>query len=192
EPRLPQARVDALGGGARLRQRRLELAERDALLLLVALDRVVDAADLRLEQLAGSDHLEPLVVERRGEVSGKPAELFAVAVGRQHGEPRLRRSQRQLIVLELDPRGENRGLEGVLTLREVGGNQPGLAGLPQAVEPLSLVALSGLLLGLAERLQLLPREEIGVAGDDLRALRDLLLPVPDGAALHGALLQITL
>src|SRR5205085_7989349 len=83
-------------------------------------------------------------------------------------------------------------LESGLTLRQVGGDQPGLAGLAQAVEPLSLVALRRLLLGLSQRLELLPREEVGVAGDDFRALRDLLLPDPDGAAFLGALEQIAL
>ena len=61
-------------------------------------------------------------------------------------------------------------------------DEPPLASLAQAVEPLALVTL-GRLLRLAQQLELRPREEIRVAGHDRRQLRDLLLADPDGANL---------
>ena len=64
--------------------------------------------DVRLQLLARAQHLEPLVVERRRDLVGEPAELVAVAVAGQHRELRLGRPQRQLLALELDPRGEDR------------------------------------------------------------------------------------
>ena len=70
-------------------------------------------------------------------------------------------------------------------------DQPALAGLAQPVEPLALVA-AGRLLRLAQRLELLAAEEVGVAADDLRLLRDLLLADAHRAPLLGALEQVPL
>src|SRR5262249_25676636 len=68
----------------------------------------------------------------------------------------------------------------------------GLAGLAQPVEPLALVARRRLVLCLAQSLELVAREQLRVAPDDLGALRDLLLADAHGAALLGALEQVAL
>ena len=69
--------------------------------------------------------------------------------------------------------------------------RPPLARLAQPVEQLALVAV-GRLLGLAQRVELLAREEVGVAADDLRLLRDLLLADAHRAPLLGALEEVAL
>src|SRR5437764_836059 len=83
--------------------------------------------------------------------------------------------------VELDARGQDRVLEHVLALGELGGNEARLAGLAQPVEALALVRVGGIVLGAAERVDLVAREEIAVARDDLRALGNLLLPHAHGA-----------
>jgi len=86
----------------------------DRLLLLGTSDRIIRARDLGLELLPGPQDLTPLVVERRRELVGQPAELLAVGVPRQHRELRLGSPQRQLLALELDARGQDRVLQRVL------------------------------------------------------------------------------
>ena len=166
-----------------------ELAQRDPLLLLVPRDRVGLAGQLRGQLLAGAEQLEPLVVEGGVQVGLELAELLALGVGVQDRQPRLGRPQRQLLALVRQPRGELGVLEGVLALDELGGDDPALADLAQAVELLALVALRRAL-GVPERIELLAGEQVGVAGDDLRLLGRLLLADADGAALLRALEQI--
>ena len=86
----------------------------DRLLLLGTSDRIIRARDLGLELLPGPQDLAPLVVERRRELVGQPAELLAVGVLRQHRELRLGSPQRQLLALELDAPSEDRVLQRVL------------------------------------------------------------------------------
>ena len=81
------------------------------------------------------------------------AELLAVGVRVEHREPRLRRAQRHLLAAERHARAEDRVLERVLLLGELGGDDAGLAGLAQPVEPLALVA-GRAVLRLAQRLEL--------------------------------------
>ena len=139
-------------------QRRRELAQRDALLLLVALDRVGDARELGGELLAGAQQLEPVGLNAALASAWISPELLAVGVLRQHGQLRLRVPQRHLLALERDALGQHAVLELVLALDERRRDEPALARLAQAVEQLALVAL-GALLGLAQRLELLEAEQ---------------------------------
>ena len=107
----------------------------------------------------------------------------------EHGHLRLRVPQRHLLALERDALGEHAVLELVLALDERGRDEPALARLAQPVEQLALVAL-GAVLGLAQRLELLDAEEVGVALDDLGLLGDVLLAHAHRAALLGALEEI--
>src|SRR5262249_18172449 len=83
-------------------------------------------------------------------------------------------------------------LEGVLVFRELGGREAPLARLAQPVEPLALVGVRRLLLAFAQGCKLVPREEVVVARDDRRLLRDLLLPHAHGASFLGALVEVLL
>ena len=94
--------------------------------------------------------------------------------------------KRHLLAAKRDARGEDPVLELVVALDELVRDQAALAGLPQAVEPLALVARRAGL-GLAQRVELAPAEEVVVARDDRRLLGGLLLPHPHRARLLGAL-----
>src|SRR5262249_54105487 len=170
----------------------LERAQRDLLLLLVPLDALRNAAEVRLERLRLRDQLEPVGVERRGHVGLQRAELLPFPVVGNDCELRLRGSQWNLFALPRDARGEDAILELVVLLRELGREQPSLARLAQAVEPLELVVVGRLLLALAQRGQLRSREEILVARDDRRLLGGLLLPHAHGTSLLGALVEVLL
>ena len=167
---------------ARLAETLGERTQGDSLLLLVALDRVGDAREVRREPVFVPQQLAPQLVEGGGCVSLEVAELFAVAVLGEHRELRLRRPERHLLALERQSLGENRVLELVLPLGELTVRQARLAFLSQTVEPLVLVTV-GLLLCRAERVELLAAEEVRVAGDDLRPLGDFLLPDAHGPNL---------
>ncbi len=71
------------------------------------------------------------------------------------------------------------------------GDESGLAGLAQAVEELAVVARR-VAFRLPERVELLAAEEIGVAADDLRLLRGLLLADANGAPLLRAFEEVPL
>ena len=150
------------------------------------------AGQLGLERLALRQQLERGRVERRRRVRLERAELLAVGVVVEHGELRLRVPQRHLLALPRDARGEDLVLELVLRLGELSGGETAFAGLAEAVEPLALVAVRGLLLALAQRRELRAREEIGVPRDDRRLLRSLLLAHADRAAFLGTLVEVLL
>src|SRR5919204_5044343 len=191
EPPLPQGdelRARLLG---RVDERALELAERDPLLLLAPRDRVGLAGELGLELLGRAQELEPRVVEGRGGVGVQLAELVPVGVAGEDREARLGRAKRQLLAPEGDARGEDRVLERVVALGELRHEHAGLAGLAKPVEPLALLAL-GVVLRRAERLELSTAKEVGVARDDRRLLRDLLLAHAHGPPLLGALEEVAL
>src|SRR5262249_9307307 len=189
EPALAQRRERKRRVVARGFQRRRQLVQGDALLLLVALDRVGDARELGRELLAGCDQLEPVGVEARARVGLELAELLAIGIGRQHRELRLRVPKRHLLAAERDPLCEQPVLELVLLLDERGRDEPALARLAEPVEQLALLARSPFL-RLTQRLELLPAEEVGVAPHDLRLLGRLLLADADRAPLLGALVEI--
>ena len=92
----------------------------------------------------------------------------------EHGHLRLCVAERHLLAPEGDALGEHAVLQLVLALDERGRDETALARLAQPVQQLALVAL-GAVLGLAQRLELLDAEEVGVALDDLGLLGDLLL-----------------
>src|SRR6266513_2738370 len=167
EPALAQPRVLALGGVRRPAQHVLELAERNLLLGLVARD----------EELAA------LLVEASVELPHQLAELVALSVLRDDGEPRLRRPQGQPLAVERQPGREDRVLELVLARGELGFDDAGLARSAQPVEPFLLVGGGCLGLGPAERVELVVGEEIGVPRDDRGLLGRVLLADPDGADL---------
>ena len=129
---------------------------------------------------------EPVGIEPRRLRPLEVAELLAVGVAVVHRQARLRGAQRHLLALERDARADERVLERVLLVRELGGDDPALARLPQPVEALAVFALRGVL-RLVQRLELRAREQVGVAGDDRRLLRHLLLADANGAAFLGAL-----
>ena len=187
--RMPVPR--AVDGLARRGERALEVAQRDLLLLFDPRDRVGLARELGLELFRGGDQLESVVVEVGGTERLQLAELLAFPVVGEHRELRLRGAERQLLALPRHARAEQRVLERVLSLGELGGDDPGLAGLAQAVEALALVARRARFL-LAQRLDLLAGEEVRVARDDRRLLGGLLLPHPHRAALLGALVEVAL
>ena len=185
-----RSRVVRGGRGAAGRvEHALELRQRDPLLFAVPRDGIGLARELGLECLAGREELAPVVVETRADSVRERAELVAVAVTGQHGELRLRIPQRHLLAAPVDPRGQDPVLELVLPCRELGGDDPGLAGLSQPVEQLALVAARRLLGG-SEHVDLRGREEVAEALDDRGLLGDLLLAHPHGAPLFGALEEV--
>ena len=103
---------------ARSLERRGQLAQRDALLLLVAFDRVADPGQFGRQLLCRRDQLEPVGVEAGACVRLQLAELLAVAIGRQHRELRLRVSERHLLAPECDALCELPVLELVLPFDE--------------------------------------------------------------------------
>src|SRR5438105_4851025 len=195
EQPLEPARAESRERSCRLVARRVERerepAERDPFLLRVTLDRVADLRVVGGQLFAGTDERERVVVEARHRLGLDLSERLAVAVVGQHGEPRLRISQRHLLALEGDALGEDAVLELVLALRELGRDETPLAGLAQAVQQLTVVARGGVL-RLAQRIELVAAEEVLVAADDLRLLRDLLLADANGPRLFGALEQVRL
>src|SRR3954453_18353161 len=98
----------------RAAQHRLELAQGDLLLGLVAGDRIVVTRGLGLEILAGDEKLASLLVEARIELLRQLTELFALRVLGQNGELRVGRPQGKLLTVEAEPRSEQRVLECVL------------------------------------------------------------------------------
>ncbi len=119
----------------------LELAQRDLLLGLVPGDRVALAREAAVEVVAGDQQLAALPVETCVDLPHQLAELVALRILREDGEPRLRRPQRQLLPVERQPRREDRVLELVLARCEVGLDDAGLARPAQAVEALQLVSV---------------------------------------------------
>jgi hypothetical protein len=189
EPALAQPRVGTVHGFARRPEDALDFDEGDLLLLLAAVDRVGIARELALEPVVVADQLEPLVVEPGRAIEMAPPQLVPVAVVREHGEPRGGRAQRHLLSLPLHAGREDRVLELVVALGQLGGDDAGLAGLAQPVEPLTVAVVRALLL-VAECGELVAREEIGVAGDDRRLLGDLLLADADRPAFLGPLEEV--
>src|SRR4029079_7557209 len=96
--------------------------------------------------------------------------LFTVCVRVEHREPRLRRPERHLLTAKRHARAEERVLERILLLCDLGGDDAGLAGLPQPVQTLVLVAAGRL--GLVQRVELLAREEIAIPRNDRGLLGD--------------------
>ncbi len=75
-------------------------------------------------------------------------------------------------------------------MHEVAREQPALAALPEAVEPLTIAAFGLGRLGGTERVELVVCEEIRVARDDRRRLGALLLSHAHGAPFLGALERV--
>ena len=90
---------------------------------------------------------------------------------------------------EVDAAGEDRVLELVGALRELGCDDPALARLAKAERALR-VAVLATLDGSRERSMLGAAEEIGEPGDDRRLLARLLLADPNGSGLLGALVEV--
>ena len=114
------------------------------------------------------------------------AELFAVGVRVEYRESRLRRAQRQLLAPKRHACCEDRVLERVLLLCELGREHSALARLAQAIQPFPLLALCRAL-GLVQRLDLPARQEVAVPLHDRGLLGDLLLADTNGPPLFGAL-----
>ena len=118
------------------------------------------------------------------------AQLFALAVVGKHRELRLGGAQRQLLALERHRGRQQRVLELVRLRGELRRDDPAFAGLEQAIQALAL-RLRRVRFCLPQRLQLFAREEVGVARDDLRLLRGLLLAHSDSARLLRALENVS-
>ena len=174
-------------------EHRCELAQRDALLLLVA--RRPGRARRRARRRAPRprDQLEPVVVElgRRVGVDARRAPRGRRSSGSTASRACAVRSGISS-PLNVDPRGEDRVLERVLALGELGRDEPALAGLAQPVEALALVAAGAPSSASRSASSCSRREEVGVARDDLRLLGDLLLADAHRAAFLGALEEVAL
>ena len=180
EPAVAQDRVVAGALVAGLGELGGELAQRDSLLVLVALDRVRDSGEVGRELVLVAQEVAPALVELRGRVGLDVAELVTVAVLGHDRELRLSRTQGHLLALERHALGQDRVLELVLALGELLVGHTALAGEAQPRDPLPLVAVGTFFRG-AQRVELLAAEEVAVARDDLRPLRDLLLAHADRA-----------
>jgi hypothetical protein len=129
EPFPRQTAVHLVCSAAGVGQDLRELAERDALLLLVPRHGVLLARELGVELLSRLEHLHPLVVEPGGGVAVELAELLALLEVVQDCELRLGRAKRQLLSAVRDPCGEDRILELVLAGAQLDLDETGLAGL---------------------------------------------------------------
>ena len=141
EPAVAQDRVVAGALVAGLGELGGELAQRDSLLVLVALDRVGDSGEVGRELVLVAQEVAPALVELRGSVGLDVAELVTVAVLGHDRELRLSRTQRHLLALERDALGQDRVLELVLALGELLVGHTALAGEAQPRDPLPLVAV---------------------------------------------------
>src|SRR4029078_3945610 len=111
------------------------------LLHLVTGNRVRLVDQVRLELLVRAQQFEALLVELGRLLSVQLTELVALLIVRDHGKTSERRTKRQRLALEGQARGEDRVLELVVLLGQLGGDEPALTGLAQPVEPLALVSL---------------------------------------------------
>ena len=100
EPALASADEGSFDLVARGLQHGLQLAQGDLLFVLVPRDRVGLHAQVGLELLVGAEQFKALLVESRGSLSVKLAELVAVPIVRQNRKLRDSRPQRQLLSLE--------------------------------------------------------------------------------------------
>ena len=151
------------------------------LLLVDAGDGIRLFRQLGLESLVLPDEIKSRIIERRRRSAIPLTEGISLRVVVDHGQPRLRRAKRDRLAVELEPRGEDRVFQRVVALDELGREEPAFARLPQPVQALARVSVGPLLL-VFQRIQLLAAEDVGVARDDRRLLRYLLLADPDGPA----------
>ena len=120
------------------------------------------------------------------------AELVAAAVVVEDGELRLGVAERHLLALPGDARGEDLVLELVVGLGELPAGEPGPRRSCAGGRGARARLVRRLLLALAQRRELRPREEIGVARDDRRLLGNLLLADGDRPALLRSLVEVLL
>jgi hypothetical protein len=184
EPR-PRIRL-ALGG---VRERRGERAQVYPLHVLAPLHRIGFARQIGLELVAAPHEVEPAVVERRRGVGRERPELVARGVLVEERELGLRHAERHGLAAEVDALGEHGVLELVVGLGQLERDEPALARVAQAHEPLALVTVRPFR-RLAERGVLVAREEVGVARHDRGVLAHLLLAHAHLARLLGALSDI--
>ena len=102
-------------------------ADPNALLVLVAGDRLGDPRHLGLELVAIDQQSAALVVEAGRHDQHGGAERVTARIDGLHGEPGLCRAERQLVSVPRHARGEQRVLQRVLPLGELGGDDPLLA-----------------------------------------------------------------
>ena len=191
EPAVTQTRVFVGRVVCRPAQHALELPQRDLLLGLVACDSVAFAGELALEVVTRDEQLPAAVVETRVELPRQGAELLALRVVGQHGEDRLGRVERKLVAVEGEPCREQRVLELVLSLGELGIDDARLAGAAEP-ESRSRSSSGGVLLGFPQHFKLPASEEIGVPRDDRSLLRRLLLADANRAELLSRLRVVRL
>ena len=182
---VPVGRVDRRGG---LLEHVGEPVQVDLLSLGAATNRILDARELRLERLPGLEERQALVVEARRGLDDGRAEPVADRVLVDHGERSLRRAQRHLLAAVLDTAGEDRVLEGVQPVGELGHDDAALARVAEPGEAFPLVAVADL--GVLQGGVLVAGEERAVAGDDRRLLARVLLTDPDGPRLLGGLVEV--
>src|SRR5439155_1323752 len=151
-----------------------------------------DARKLCFERLPLREQVEPVFVELGVAVRLELAELLPVRVLVEHGEPRLRRAERQLVALPRDPCGEDPVFELVVFLGDLHRREAGLAGLAQPVQPLALVVVGRLVLTTPQEVELPAREEVLVAGHDRGLLGRFLLADAHGASFLRALVEVAL
>ena len=115
------------------------------------------------------------------------AQLLALVVRVEHGELRLGVPQRHLLTAVLDADRQQLVLHLVLEVDELACEQAALARLPEAMQSLALYVVLLPVLTLAQVVELLSCEQVGVACDDRRRLGALLLADTDGSRLLGSL-----
>ena len=188
EPALAQVAVGGVDRHGGLLEHAGEAVQVDLLSLGAATNRILDARELRLERLPGLEERQALVVEARRGLDDGRAEPVAARVLVDHGERGLRRAQRHLLAAVLDTAGEDRVLEGVQPVGELGHDDAALARVAEPGEAFPFVAVAGL--GVRQGGVLVAGEERAVASDDSRLLARVLLPDPDGPRLLGGLVEV--
>ncbi len=148
------------------------------------------SGELRTQRLPRALELAPPVVQLGRGFHHPLAELFPFGIVGKRAQPRRGRAQRERVAGEVDLESELGILQRVLLRSEAGDDEPGLARMPETVQPLALVGVRLRLPGLAQRLELLGREEVGVARDDLRLLGYGLQPDAHRVRLLGSLEEI--
>ena len=112
-------------------------------------------------------------------------QLLPLVVRVEDGELRLGVTQRHLLTAVLDTDRQELVLHLVLEMDELTREQAALARLPQPMKTLTLDGVALFVLPLTQVVELLAREEVGVARDDCRRLGALFLADADGSRLLG-------
>ena len=155
EPPLAHLHEGVLDERATVGEHLGELPERDALVVLGALDGIGDAAQLRPHLLRLPRDAETPLVHRRGRIGVDLAQLLALVVRVEDGELRLGVTQRHLLAAVLDTDRQELVLNLILEMDELACEQAALARLPQPMKTLTLDGVALVVLPLTQVVELL-------------------------------------